>query len=481
MHRRHFLRRLARGAAGAAFGSSLIPLIGCRNGAGRDSFDSALEVRPRRRQATGSTREVRLVAREAEVELGPGEVYRTWMYDGQYPGPEVRVTEGDRLVVTIENQLSEGTTIHWHGIPVPNDMDGVPGLTQDPIAPGETFTYDFVAEPAGSYIYHSHVGLQIDRGLIAPLIVEARSPHVDYDREYTLVLDDYLSGTPQPLEGGGMMGPGMMRGRQRDRMGRGMMQGQVPPYEAMLINGRLPTDPPSFEVRQGERIRLRLLNPSGASTYRVAIQEHPLTVTHADGQPVEPVTVDALDIGMGERYDVIVEADNAGAWAIFASPLEGDFQPARAVLRYADAAATRPSSPAAPLSDRVLSLSDLRGVDVPSLPSPDRTIDLTLSGGMMSNSWTINGQAYPDADVIQIEQGEVVRVRMVNRSPMIHPMHLHGHFFRVGNVMKDTVLVPPHMGRVTFEFLADNPGRWLFHCHNIYHLEAGMAREVRVG
>lgn len=479
MHRRAFLHRFAAGAAGAALGSSLAPLIGCRNGAGGNAFDSAADIAPRRKQPTGSTREVRLVAREAEVELGPGEVYRTWMYDGQFPGPEIRLTQGERLVVRIENQLPDGTTIHWHGIPVPNDMDGVPRLTQEPIAPGETFTYDFVAEPAGSYLYHSHVGLQIDRGLIAPLIIEEREPHVDYDREYSLILDDYLSGVPEPLEGG-MMGRSMMRDGRRGRM-RGGMMAQVPPYDAMLINGRLPSDPPSFEARQGERIRLRLLNPSGASTFRFAIQEHPILVTHADGQPVEPVTVDSLDISMGERYDVVVETDNPGAWAIVATPIEGDFPPARAVLRYADAAANAPSSWSAPSGDRPLQLGDLQSLEPASLRSPDRTFDLTLSGGMMmSDTWTIDGQAYPDAEPLVVDQGEVVRVRMTNHSPMIHPMHLHGHFFRVGNVMKDTVLVPPHMGQVTFDFLADNPGRWLFHCHNIYHMEAGMVREVRV-
>jgi FtsP/CotA-like multicopper oxidase with cupredoxin domain len=216
----------------------------------------------------------------------------------------------------------------------------------------------------------------------------------------------------------------------------------------------------------------------------VALGGHRLTVTHADGRPVEPVTVDALHIGMGERYDVIVEADNPGAWPLMAATVEGDSAPALAVLRYADAAATRPPAGAMPeglTGGRLLRLSDLRALDPIPAGTPDRTFDLTLSGGMMgrSGAWTIDGQAYPNAEPLEIREGERVRVNMINQSMMIHPMHLHGHFFRVGDAVKDTVIVEPHMGRVAFEFIADNPGRWFFHCHNVYHLEAGMAREVR--
>lgn len=437
--------------------------------------------------SAGSVRQVRLVAASVEVEVGPGEVWSTWGYNGSYPGPEIRLREGEHLEATVENQLPEGTTVHWHGLPVPNPMDGVPGLTQDPIPPGGSFVYAFAAEPTGSYLYHSHVGLQLDRGLVGPLIVEEREPHIAYDREVTILLDDYLPGAPEPLAAGGR--GGMMGGRGRMGQGRGgMMGGQVPPYAGLLINGKLPSDPVAVEVRRGERLRMRVINPSGATTFRFAVGGHRLIVTHADGYPVRPVTVDALHISMGERYDIVLEANNPGAWPIAASTVEGDSAPAQAILRYRDAAATRPPDGALPEglgSGHLLQLGDLRGMeDAPPAAQPDRTFDLTLSGGMMSSVWTIDGQAYPDAAPLEVHEGERIRVRMTNQSPMLHPMHLHGHFFRtgdlsVGGVRKDTVLVPAHMGRATFEFVADNPGRWFFHCHNVYHLEAGMAREVR--
>jgi len=124
------------------------------------------------------------------------------MYEGQFPGPELRVQEGDVLSVELTNDLQEETTIHWHGVPVANPVDGVPNVTQDPVASGDTFTYTFRAEPAGTYFYHSHVGLQLDRGLLGPLIVEERDPHVEYDHEYVVVVDDYLPGEPElPSDG----------------------------------------------------------------------------------------------------------------------------------------------------------------------------------------------------------------------------------------------------------------------------------------
>jgi FtsP/CotA-like multicopper oxidase with cupredoxin domain len=447
----------------------------------------------------GTLHESRRVARRAEVDFGPLGRRTIWTYDGQFPGREIRVREGDRLRVIVQNELPEPTTIHWHGVPVPNPMDGVPGLTQRPIALGASFTYEFDARPAGSYLYHSHQGLQIQRGLAGPLVVEERSPHVAYDRDYTLVLDDLLPGDPPEMTsqaerpsrgrmGGGMMG-GMMRGGGGGMMGRsgmGSMMGSlgIPDYLALLVNGRPPADPPAFDVKRGDRVRLRFMNPSGATTYRVAIAGHRMSVSHADGRPVKPVEVDALEIGMGERYDVIVEARNPGAWAIAAAPLQGSPEPGRAILRYLDArGAPQPAGQELEglRRGRVLQLDDLVSTepDGRAAVAPDRDVDLLLSGGMMSSAWTIGGQVYPGADPIEIRRGERVRFRLRNMSMALHPMHLHGHFFRVGRAWKDTVLVPPHMGEASFEFRADNPGRWFFHCHNAYHMEMGMAREVR--
>ena len=415
---------------------------------------------------------------------------QTWIYDDAFPGPEIRAREGDVVGVTLNNGLPEPTSVHWHGLPVANAMDGVPGVTQAPVESGDTFDYRFRADPAGTYFYHSHAGLQLDRGLAGPLVVEESEPHVEYDKEYVIVLDDYLSDAPQTPDqdaqfqdsgdaggsGGGMGGDGMMDGGM---MG-GMMNVFRPAYEGMIMNGRLARDAPTFEVTEGDRVRLRFVNASSATMFQVRTAGHRLEISHADGRPVEPVPVEEFYFGPGERYDAIVTADNPGAWEIAATPVRGSEPSARGILRYTGVSETRDPVPPG-TGGRALQYDDLRAIEpLDGLDgSPDRTFDLTLSPGGDGYSWAIDGQVYPDADPLTVREGEHVRIRMQNRSPVRHPMHLHGHFFRVGNAVKDTVVVPGRMGQATIDFKADNPGDWFFHCHNLYHLEAGMARVIR--
>lgn len=411
-------------------------------------------------------KEFMVTATVSEIEVAPGKRVETWLYNDQYPGPELRVEEGDRVQITVKNELDAETTIHWHGMALSgaNGMDGVPGVTQDPIAPGDEFVYEFDAAPTGTHWYHSHVDLQLDRGLLGPLIIEEADPHIDYDREQTLILDEHLTDTPRvESESGGMMGgmPG------------------APPYEGTLINGQLPDSPSTVPVEEGERVRLRFINAGAATTYRVAIAGHDVEITHTDGPAVEPVTVNGFDIGMGERFDAVIEADNPGVWEVQVQPLGNETPPGRALLQYKG----EDGDPNAEVTgSRLLGYDDLQAVrDLDQYTgSPDQTVDLRLSagGGMMGGSeeWTINGETYPEADPITIAEDDHVRVRMTNHSPMRHPMHLHGHHFRVGNVLKDTVTVPGHMEQVEFDVITDNPGDWFFHCHHLYHMETGMAR-----
>ena len=233
------------------------------------------------------------------------------------------------------------------------------------------------------------------------------------------------------------------------------------------------------------------MNPSADTIFRFAVAGHRLTVTHADGQPVEYTEVDAVELGMGERYDVLLEADNPGVWQVGAAP-EGKDSLARTLLRYTESSQSSPppqEERPRELDGRLLTYADLRASGRDSFPSdgilggPDRTHELTLSGGMRDYTWTIDGQRYPDAEPLRVAEGDWVRFEMQNRSMMWHPMHLHGHFFQIHNgtgsgPFKDTVLVEPHMGEMTFDFVADNPGEWFFHCHNLYHLDTGMARVV---
>ncbi|WP_116452841.1 multicopper oxidase family protein [Blastococcus litoris] len=424
---------------------------------------------------------LRLTAAPMRLDLA-GHPVPTWGY-GTVPGPELRLRAGDVLRVQLENELPEDTTVHWHGLAPPNAMDGVPRITQDPVAPGAGFSYEFETPIPGSFMYHAHVGMQLDRGLYGPLIVEPRTEELAYDREYTLMLDDWRDGMDDHAghdAGSGSDDAGSGDPDPADAVSFGGRS-----YPLLLVNGRPPDDPPVLEARPGDRLRLRVMNIAADTGFRFAIAGHRLTVTHSDGMPVEPVTVDALRLGMGERYDVLVDAAQpGGVWQVGVRP-EGRDGWGRAVLRYtgsdassAPAVAERPAE----LDGQLVRYEDLLAREPLDLPSgsPDRVYDLTLTGTQ------IGGQSYPDADPLPVAEGEWVRFTMRNTSAKWHPMHLHGHHFQVltpsgRGPVKDTVAVPARGGEVTFDFLATNPGRWLFHCHNHHHMEDGMLRLVEYG
>jgi FtsP/CotA-like multicopper oxidase with cupredoxin domain len=467
-------------------------------------------------QATsGPVREVRLEAREQQWELAPGKVVKAMAYNGRIPGPEIRVREGERVRVVLKNGLREPTTIHWHGVDVPNAMDGVPGVTQKPVQPGETFVYEFEARPAGTRWYHTHFEEheQLDLGLYAPLIIEPaeRDPH-RVDRQYTLVLDDWATGSGtavarttagtaggrggmggmmsgmmgSPGMGGGMMGGsgmgGMMGGGGaggRDRHGRA--------YDVMTVNGKAYPATQPLTVRKGERIRLRLINASADHTHVVRLAGHRLQVTHTDGNPLAaPVDVDAVPIAPSERYDVQLVADRPGAWFLSCAQSGHADAGEQVLVVYEGHETDTPVAPETGLADlTVWSYGLGRGRDVLPQPSGEtRRFEFTLSGGMMgSDVWTINGKRYPDTPPMRLGKGDRVRVAIRNMSMEAHPMHLHGQSFKVlavngrrlsAPIVKDSVDVEPHMGAVELEFTAHNPGDWLFHCHKPMHMEGGM-------
>jgi FtsP/CotA-like multicopper oxidase with cupredoxin domain len=479
--RREFLR-LGIGVAATvgltACSSSSGPV---RIGPGSEKVAAAERAR---RVAGARSTSVTLNAVAAEVDLGGVQV-QTWAYGGQLPGREIRVRRGDVLKVELNNQLPDPTSIHWHGIALRNDMDGVPGLTQDEIGAGTSFTYEFVVPDAGTYFFHPHSGVQLDRGLYAPLIVEDPDDGADYDTELVIVLDDWVDGTGrtpdevlEDLKKNGMGGmdhgstPGMTMPKSSLLGGDA---GDVT-YPHVLANGRIFRDPQTVEVKAGQRVRLRLINAAADTAFRVGVPGARLRVTHTDGFPVEHEEADVVLLGMGERLDAVVTMPE-GVVPVLALA-EGRDMYAQVVLR-------NPVTQMAPAGDGaakrlaelpVLTATDLRAVEKVALPveQPDVVHDLVLEGPGQKYDWTINGKAYDHEDGLPIKEGQHVRLKFDNRSRMFHPMHLHGHTFQVrGGARKDTVLVLP--GRsVEVDFTADNPGQWLTHCHNVYHGEAGM-------
>ncbi|MGH7325608.1 MAG: multicopper oxidase family protein [Candidatus Rokuibacteriota bacterium] len=505
--RRQFLRISGRaGLGGLAFAA-----------AGRSLFASTGGAVEHEAGSRG-IREIRLEARELTWELAPGKVVTAMAYNGRIPGPEIRLREGERVRVVLRNAMGEPTTIHWHGLDVPNAMDGVPDVTQKPVQPGETFAYEFDARPAGTRWYHTHFNehRQLDLGLYAPLIVEpARPDGYHFDREYTLVLDDWATGTASAVasttEGtaggrggmggmmGGMMGGGMGRmmegmmgrGRMDGMMGRGGMMGgrggHAQAWDTMTINGKAYPATQPLKIRRGEQVRLRLINASADHTHVLRLAGHRLRVTHTDGNPLaQPVEVDSVPIAPSERYDLLVTADRPGAWLLScAQPGHADAGEQVPVV-YHGHEATPPVAPEAGIAGLTLwHYGQGRGRDVLPRPSRrDRSFEMTLSGGMMgSDVWTINGKRYPDTAPFRLAKGERVRVAISNMSMEAHPMHLHGQSFKVlavngrrlaAPIVKDSVDVEPHMGSVDLEFTAHNPGDWFFHCHKPMHMEGGM-------
>ncbi len=424
--------------------------------------------------------------------------------------------------------------MHWHGLALRNDMDGVPDLTQRPIKAGATFDYRFAVEHPGTYWFHPHSGVQQDRGLYAPLIVEDPKEPLKYDKEWVVVLDDWVDGvdgsTPDAVlaelrkgmggmdHGGGESGggkddggmdhggmdhggmdhgghdmsgmPGMTGMSYRkvpaDSPGPSrMMMGATSPllggdagdvaYPLHLVNGRTPDDPQTFRAERGDRVRIRFINAGGDTAYRVCLGGHKMTVTHTDGYPVEHAETDALLLGMGERYDVLVTAGD-GVFPLTALA-EGKKASGLALLRTGGGAAPKKSVRPKELDGKLLTAERLKAAASVRLKpgGPDRTITMRLTGSMAKYDWAINGRRYDPEQRYPVKAGERVRLSFVNATTMWHPMHLHGHTFALpgGGPRKDTAIVLPGKS-LAVDFDARNPGLWMLHCHNVYHAESGM-------
>ncbi|MGW0584697.1 multicopper oxidase family protein, partial [Streptomyces sp. NPDC002920] len=253
-----------------------------------------------------------------------------------------------------------------------------------------------------------------------------------------------------------------------------------------LVNGRVPTDPAVYTGKPGRRVRLRIVNAGGDTAYRVALGGHKLTITHTDGFPVEHQQVDALLIGMGERYDVLVTLED-GVFPLVALA-EGKDAAGMALMRTGSGSAPKPTVRPAELDGRIVTASQLRAADDVRLEAKktDRVHRIELTGSMATYDWAVNGKRYdladPTANPLLVEEGQRVRLDFVNTTDMWHPMHLHGHTYQLGGTgpRKDTTIVPPKK-KVSVVFDADNPGQWMLHCHNAYHGEAGMMALVAYG
>lgn len=437
----------------------------------------------------------------------PAVAFKGLAYNGRGPGPLLRVRHGQRFRARFLNRTGTGSTVHWHGMILPNAMDGVPGVTQAPVPDGGEFLYEFTPGPPGFRWYHSHVSPQLSLGLFGAFIVEDPKDE-PADVEAVLILHDvpdmrsfYLAdagrsdasmvaprGAPELAS---MSTPGM-QGRHGSMPMHGM--GDEIAYEARCINGASYPETTPIVVKVGQQVRLRILNASPTLTHYVRLGGQRLRVTHGDGNPLpRQVEVDALRIGVAERYDAWFEIKRPGAWLLQA--IADDAMASEQALRIHTQGMENalPEQPPEALVDAEYFTYQLAGAASPQPLIPgkvDVEADLTLGGGKWGDPrWTINGAVWPDTPKIIVQRGDRVRVRFKNLTDMDHPMHLHGHVFHLVEINgqalrqplpKDTTLVPGNGGSAVWLFDATSPrGRWVLHCHNAVHLRDGMMTEVR--
>ncbi len=480
--------------------------------------------------------------------------------NGSIPGPTLRWREGDTVTIRVTNRLAEDTSIHWHGILLPFQMDGVPGISFKGIPPGETFTYRFKVAQTGTYWYHSHSGMQEQTGMYGAIVIEAAGGEtIRADRDYVIQLSDWTDEDPMRVMHKLKMqsdyynfnqptAVDFLRDAARDGLraaidDREMWQqmrmnptdlADISAYTyTYLMNGTTPAGNWTGLFRPGEKVRLRFINSGAMTFFDVRIPGLKMTVVQADGQDVEPVTVDEIRIGVAETYDVIV-TPREGAYTIFAQSMDrtgyargtlamragmaatvpaldkpepldmsdmmGDMSEAvrvrHARTEYGPGTDMRVDTPRINLDDpgvglrdngrRVLTYADLHTIGGPIDPrGPEREIELHLTGNMERYTWSIDGVAFGSSTPVHFRYGERLRVILHNDTMMTHPMHLHGMWSELESsdgrfqARKHTINVQPAQ-RVSFLVSADALGRWAWHCHLLMHMDAGMFREVVV-
>jgi CopA family copper-resistance protein len=492
------------------------------------------------------------------------------LVNGSLPAPTLEFDEGDEAEIAVTNNIADQEiSIHWHGLLLPPEMDGVPYVNNPPIMPGTTYTFRFKLRQSGTYWYHTHSHVQEQKGIFGALIIHPKVKKITADKEAVIVLGDWSDEDPHDIlanlrkdgeyylykkntvrSWAGAIQAGALTTylhNEWTRMG-GMDYSDVG-YDAFIINGK--PDSQLIDAKPGEKIRLRIVNASASSYFHVSLGDMPMKVISADGVDIDPIRAKDILIGMAETYDLLFEVpaqknyefrataqDGTGSASTWIGKGDKVSVPPRALVDlYAsmdhmgmdhsagggegmdhskmDHSQMNHEAPEAPAEvdhskmdhskmdhsqhgsmppaaeNKIrevesLTVDELKAQAPTAFPKDTAFYDvkLVLDGDMERYIWHINGKTMAEDRTIVIKEGDVIRFTLVNETMMHHPMHLHGHFFRVLNKngdsspMKHTVDVGPHMTR-TIEFKADEPGEWMLHCHNLYHMKTGMARVVK--
>jgi FtsP/CotA-like multicopper oxidase with cupredoxin domain len=419
--------------------------------------------------------------------------------------------KSDGFHVELVNQLPVPTSVHWHGLILPNLMDGVPYLAQEPIPPGGSYKYDFSLKQSGTYWMHSHYGLQEQQLTSAPMIIRTPAQSKLADVEYTVMLSDFSFTGPQDIfksltaNMSGMPGKSDQKEKSMSkpedslivqqwdstskRLVARQIKGPAPDidvkYDALLANRRTLDDPDVFPVKPAQTVLLRLIAASAATNFFIDTGDLDATIVATDGENVKPLKGNFFQLAVAQRLDLLLTIPATGGLFPILALGEGSTLQTGFLLATPGAEASKPALGIR--GERMTGgLDNTQEVRLEAeVPLPDkpvqRSLPSVLGGNMMSYTWTINSAMYPNRNSLNVKEGE--RVELVNRNEtgMAHPMHLHGHVFEVTEIdgqkisgaKRDTILVPPK-STIKIVFEADNPGVWAYHCHILYHLAAGM-------
>jgi FtsP/CotA-like multicopper oxidase with cupredoxin domain len=472
----------------------------------------------------------RLTAGTRVLEVN-GRAARVFGLNGPDGRPGLRLGPGERFRVDLANETGAPTLVHWHGQLPPWKQDGFPWPQTPPIANGTTESYDY-APIAGTYWMHSHHAMQEQSLLAAPLIVGDQTTQREDRQDIVLMLHDFTFRSPEEVlagltrtsvadaraqaqrtEGDGNMPAGrgaagmavtgmkmkmskapagamkaMNRGSGMDMRSGGMagMDLNDVQYDAFLANDRTLADPEIVRVERGGRVRLRIINGASSSQFWIDLGNLTGYVVATDGHAVQPASGKRFPIAMAQRLDILIDLPAEGTFPILAR-LEGSVRQTGIILATTGARISRIADGTAIAPPVDNSLEAGLAAAQPLAPRPaDIVHTIALGGAMKPYVWSMDGEVWPRITPLMLKQGQRVEIELVNGSMMAHPIHLHGHVFQVMAIdgqalhgaVRDTVLVSAG-GRVRIAFDADNPGRWAFHCHNLYHMETGMMTEFR--
>ena len=463
---------------------------------------------PRAAQAASATK-LNATRRILEVNGKPAPVFGLVRANG---ATGITLDPGERFVVDLVNQIDEDTIVHWHGQTPPPAQDGVAITGMEAvIAAKTTRAYDFAARP-GTHWMHSHQGMQEMQLMSAPLIVRTQADIRRDEQEVVMLLHDFTFRAPEevlaslnasmggmampapasPTMPGMAAMPGMAMGPAKpDAGGMKMGDGDKPDlndfdFDAYLANDRTLSDPEIIRTERGGKVLLRVINAAASTSFWLDLGEIDGSVIAVDGSPVTPVAGRRFPISEAQRLDILLEVKAGSVVPIIAQRV-GDRARTGIILAAPGAAIGKLSV----MADQAVGGTDLSleqrltALEPLAARPVDVRLKIALGGTMSPYAWTINGRNWADRVPLQVTKGQRAVLDFVNETSMAHPMHLHGHAFQViglngkalAGAVRDVIQVPPK-GSASVAFDADNPGRWLIHCHNMLHMETGMITEL---